>query len=149
MRETIEEAQEAAPILCQDIARVFFHLDAPSFSHNVLPRGNEWPALPARSDTAHAALALTETDAPKPATPAAVGSGKRNSNCARPMDGQTTSTSLPADPDSDVKLVAIIGESDGDSDYVESAENSPPSLANTPDLAGHIIEMGAMHKVLE
>ena len=34
-------------------------------------------------------------------------------------------------------------------DYVESAENSPTSPANTLDLAGHIRELEAMHKVLE
>ena len=42
--------------------------------------------------------------------------------------------------------VASIGESDGDSDYVESAENSPTSPANTPDLEGHIIELEEMQK---
>ena len=42
-----------------------------------------------------------------------------------------------------------IGESDSDSDYVESAENSPTSLANTPDLVGHISELEEMHEVAE
>ena len=45
--------------------------------------------------------------------------------------------------------MAGIGDSDGDSDYVELAENSPTSPANTPDLAGHIREMEEMHKVAE
>ena len=34
-------------------------------------------------------------------------------------------------------------------DYVESAENSPTSPANTLDLAGHIRELEAMHEVSE
>ena len=42
-----------------------------------------------------------------------------------------------------------IGESDSDSDYVESAENSPTSLSNTPDPAGHISELEEMHEVSE
>ena len=147
--QTIEEAQKAAPTLCQAITQVVFHLDALAFSPSVLTRGAEWPALPARADTAHAAPALTKTAAPDPATPAAVGSCKRNSNRARPTDGQTGSPSPPTDPDSDVLSVASIGGSDGDSDYVESAENSPTSPANTLDLAGHIIELEAIHEVSE
>ena len=81
----------------------------------------KWPAFPACSDTAHAAPALTETSAPDHVTPDAVRSGKINSNHARPMDGQTASPSPTANLDSDVMPVASIGESDGDSDYVESA----------------------------
>ena len=46
-------------------------------------------------------------------------------------------------------LVASIGWSDGDSDYVELDENSPTSPANTPDLASHIRKLEAMHEVLE
>ena len=45
---------------------------------------------------------LTETSTPDPAKPVAVGSVKRNSNCAQPTDGQTASPSPPANPDSDV-----------------------------------------------
>ena len=44
-------------------------------------------------------------------------------------------------------LVVSIGGSDDNSDYVESAKNSPTSLSNTPDLAGHISELKEMHKV--
>ena len=82
MSETIEEAQEAAPILYQSIAPVVFHQEAKAFSPSVLPRGYKWPALLARTDTAHAAPALTKTTAPNLATPAAVRSSKGNSNCA-------------------------------------------------------------------
>ena len=57
------------------------------------------------------------------------------------MDGQTASPTPPADLYSDVTLVEIIGESDGDSDYVESAEKSTTSSVNTPDLVGHIREL--------
>ena len=46
-------------------------------------------------------------------------------------------------------LVPSIGGSYGDLDYVKSAKNSPTRPANTPDLAGHIREMEAMHEVLE
>ena len=46
-------------------------------------------------------------------------------------------------------LAASFGGNDGDSDYIELAKNSPTSPANTPDLAGHIRELEAMHEVLE
>ena len=39
--------------------------------------------------------------------------------------------------------------SDGNSDYIESSENSPTSPANTPDLEGHISELEEMHEVSE
>ena len=42
-----------------------------------------------------------------------------------------------------------IGERNGESDYVESAANSPTSPANTPDLEGYISELEKMHKVVE
>ena len=42
-----------------------------------------------------------------------------------------------------------IRESDTKSDYVELAENSTTSPANTPDLEGHISELEEMHKVAE
>ena len=57
------------------------------------------------------------------------------------MDGQTASPSLPANQDSDFTPVAIIGESDGDSDYVKSSKNSPMIPVNTLDLEGHISEL--------
>ena len=46
-------------------------------------------------------------------------------------------------------LVPSIGGSYGDLDYVKSAKNSPTRPANTPDLAGHISKLEAMHEVLE
>ena len=63
---------------------------------------------------------LTETATPNPATPAAIGNGKINSNCAQPTDLQIASPSLPADPESDIIPVASIGGNDGHSDYVKS-----------------------------
>ena len=93
------------------------------------------------ADTAHAAPALTENASPNPTTPAAVGIGKRNSNCARPTDIQTASPIPPSSQNSDVTLVASMGESDVNSDYVESAENSLTNPENTPDLVGHISEL--------
>ena len=128
---------------------VFFHPDSLALSPSILTRGAKWPALPARADTTHAAPELTETATPDPATPAAVGFGKINSNRARPTDGQTASPSPPADPDSDVTLAASLVGSDGDSDYVDSEEKSPMSLSNTPDLTGHIRELEAIHEVSE
>ena len=44
---------------------------------------------------------------------------------------KTASTSLPVNLDSDVTLVEIIGDSDGDSDYVESSTKSPTSPVKT------------------
>ena len=92
---------------------------------------------------------ITETAVPNQAAQAAVGSGKRNINRARPTDGQTVSPSPPANQDSDVQFVESIGGSDGDSDYVNSAENSPMSPANTPYLTGHFSELEEMHEVPE
>ena len=40
-------------------------------------------------------------------------------------------------------------ESDGDSDYVELAENSPTSPSNTTDLAGNTSKLEEMQEVLE
>ena len=111
--------------------------------------GSKWPALPARANTSHASPALTKTAASDPATPAAGGSGKRNSNQAQPTDGQTVSPSPPVDPGSDFMSVAIIGGSDSDSDYVDSDKKSPTISANALDLAGHISKLEAMHNVLE
>ena len=75
---------------------------------------------------------------PDTATPAAVGSGKRNPNRARTTEGQATSPRLHAEPDSDVTLAASFGGSGGDSEYVELARNFPTRFAITPYLAGHI-----------
>ena len=149
MRKTIEDTQEAAPIICQAIDPVFFHQDAPAFSPSVLPRGDKWPALRARTNTAHTAPYITKTATPNTAAPAAVVSGNKNSNHARPTDGQTASPSPPVDQDSGVTLVESIGESDGDSDYVESSKTSSTRTANNPDLARYISELEEMHKVAE
>ena len=141
MSKNIEEAKETAPTLCHATPPVIFHQDAPEFLPGVLPRGYEWPALPARADTAHAAAALTETAAPDPATPEAVRRGKINSNREQPKEGQTASPSPPANQDSDATLVASIGESDNKSDYVYLGKKSPTSPANMPDLALNIIKL--------
>ena len=98
-------------------------------------------SLPARTDTAHTALALTETATPDPVAPAAVRSVKINSNRAQPTDGQTVSPSPPSNQDSDITPVASIGESDVNLNYVESAEKLPTSPADTPDLKGNISEL--------
>ena len=77
----------------------------------VLTDGEECPAL---SKTAHAAQALTNI-----ATAEAVGISKRNSNCARPTEGQNASSRSPVDPDSDVSLTDSFGGSDINSEYLE------------------------------
>ena len=138
MSQKTEESQEATPTLCQATPPVVFHQDAPELSPGVPPRGDKWSALPVRPAIAHISPFLTKTAAPKPAAPAAVGSGKRNSNRAQPTDNKTASPSQIADQDSDITLVVSIGESDGNSDYVKSEEISPTSPANTTDLAGYI-----------
>ena len=76
--KNVKDAQKDAPTLLHAIPPVVFHQDAPVFCPNVLLRVEEWPALPARADTAHAAPSFTKTTAPDPAAPAAVGSRKRN-----------------------------------------------------------------------
>ena len=45
--------------------------------------------------------------------------------------------------------MANIGESGGDSDYVELDENSTTSLANTLDLTVHTRELEEIHEVAE
>ena len=147
MSKNIEEAQEAALTLYHAIPYVVFHQDAPAFLSSVLLRRDEWPALPSRANTAHADPALTKTAAPDPAALEDVGRGKINSNHAQPTDGQTASPSPPADQYSDVTLMGSIGENNGDSGYVNSAEKSPTSPANMPDLEGHINELEEIHEV--
>ena len=125
MSKNIDEAQEAASTLCCATPLFIYHQDAPKLSPWVLLRGENWPTLPTRVDTAYTALALTNTAALNPASPAAAGSSKMYSKRARPLDGRTASPSPPADQYSDVTLVASIGESDGDSYYVKSSKTHP------------------------
>ena len=133
MRKTVEEDQEAALNLYQAIYLVIFHQDAPAFSFRAPLRGDGCPVLPARYDTTHVAPALSETAAPDPATLKDVRSGKKHSNRTRPVDGQTTSPSPPDNQDSDSTSVASIGESDGNSNYVNFTKNAPTSSAKTLD----------------
>ena len=147
--KNIEESQEAALNLSRAIPPFVLHQDSPTLSPSILLRVDEWPTLPARTNTAHMSLELTETADPNPAAPADVSNSTINSNHAQPTDFQTASPSLPADIDSDVTLVASIGESDGDSDSVESAEKSPTSPANKPHLEGHVSKMEEIHEVAE
>ena len=147
MSQNIEEAQEAAPTLCQAIPPVIFHPDAPVLSPSVLARGSDGAALPARANTDQASPALTDTAALKPATSTAIGRNKINSNCAQPIYGQIASPSPPSNPDNDITLAASFGGSDGNSDYVRSAKNSPTRLANKPNLEGHINELETMQEV--
>ena len=102
-----------------------------------------------RAYTSHADPALTETASPNPATLEAIGSRKRNLNCAQPRDGQNASPISPANPDSDVMSAASFEGSDSNSYYVELNENSPTRLDSTPYLAGQIRKMEVMYKVSE
>ena len=92
---------------------------------------------------------LTNTAAPDPTTPAAVGSEKINPNRSQPTDGQTAPPSPPTDQYSEVILAASFGGSDGDSDYVKVTKNSPTSPRDTLDLAGHTSELEVMYEVSE
>ena len=83
----------------------------------------------------------------EPATSTAIGRNKINSNCAQPIYGQIASPSPPSNPDNDITLAASFGGSDGNSDYVRSAKNSPTRLASKPDLEGHINELETMQEV--
>ena len=149
MSETTKEAQESAPTFFQAIAPVVFHQDIPEFSPIILLRGYKWPALSVRADTAHAYPALTETPSPDLATPAAGRSGKINSIHLLITEVQTATISPPTNLYSDATTVVSIRDTNGDSDYVKLAENSPTSPVNTPNLAGHISELEEMHKVVE
>ena len=126
-----------------------FHLDTPSSPPIILTRGAVGPDLPARADTAHSSQALTETANPDTATPEAFEISKRNLNHVRPIDGQILSTSLPAEPDSDVISAASFEGSDGDSEYVELAKNSPTRSATTPDLKRHMSKLEMMQEFSE
>ena len=119
MNQNIAEANEAAPILCQSTPQVVFHPGVPESSPNVIRYGAGGSTLSSRAEAAHATQAFTETDAPDTATPEAIGSGKINSNHAQPTEGQAAKPSLPANPDSDVTLLASFGGSKSDSEYVE------------------------------
>ena len=74
--QTIDESQEAAPIIFWAIKPVIFHQYSPTFSPSVLQIGDKWPALPACADTAHVAPTLTETSAPNPAASGPLGAAK-------------------------------------------------------------------------
>ena len=63
------------------------------------------------------------------------------------MENTDVTPRLTSNHDSDVTLEASSGESDGYSDYVEPCKNSPTTLDNTPELAGHIHKLHHMHKV--
>ena len=56
---------------------------------------------------------------------------------------------LTANSDSDITLSASSGDSDSVPDYVESPENSPTRLANSPENEGHILELQHMQEVAE
>ena len=149
MSQYIKEAQESALNLCQATPLVIFRPEEPAFSPIVLTKGSKCPALLTRANTFHAAQALTETAAPNTTTPEAVGNGERNSNCARPTDGQILSPSMSAALTVRSYRRPFFGGTDGNSDYVELSKNSTTSSANTSDLEGHISKLEIMHEVLE
>ena len=110
MNQNIEEDHEAAQILWQvTLPPVFFRPYVPEFSPNVLADRDERPTLPARAETAHAAQALTKTDAHKNASSEASRNSKINSYRAQPIKGQNTAPRSTADPESDVMLADSFG----------------------------------------
>ena len=104
-------------------------------------RRSEWYDLQVRTETTHTVQYLTETAAPDTATLVAVRSGKIISNRTQPTDDQIASTRPSTNSDSNVMLAASFGGSDGDSEYVESAENSTSRSTNTLDPVGHISKL--------
>ena len=71
----------------------------------------------------------------------------KNSNCAWPTDGKSATPRRPTKPGSDVTSAASSGESDGNSEYVESPDKLPTRSANTPELEDHILELKQIHEV--
>ena len=63
------------------------------------------------------------------------------------MEGNTTTPRPASKKDNDVTSVSSYGESDDDSDYVESRKKFPSSSVNTPEIAGHIRKLEKIHKV--
>ena len=107
-----------------------------------------WPALLAGTGygTALAVHALTKSTPPDTTTPAAIGSGNTNFNRALPTEGPAATPRINSDPDSDFMLTVSSRERDGESDYVDSRENLPTSLANILELEVHIQELQQMHE---
>ena len=132
MNLNIDEAAKASPISCQVIPQVVFHSYAPDFSPNVLTDGTGWPDLTASARVAHAAHTLTDTAASSTATLADIRSVKINSNRARPTEDPAATPRLPANHYGDITLVISSGESDSNSDYVDSTRNSTAISAFRP-----------------
>ena len=141
MNQSIVEATEAAPILCQISHQVIFHPEIPAFPPHILAYWTGCPTLLARASATYAAYTLTDTAAPDTDTQATIGSSKRNSKCARPR--------ITSGPDVDVTLMDSYGESDGNAEYVKSPKNLRTRSANMPELGGCIRELKQMHKVAE
>ena len=110
----------------------------------VTTRGASCPALPASSNAALVAHALTKTSAPDTTPKMAIRGGKNNSNRARPTEDPSATPRQTANLDSDITLAATSVESDGNSDYVESRKNMPTSSAKKSEIEGHIQELQQM-----
>ena len=111
-RKNIAAETKANPILCQVICQVFFHPEKPVVSPPNTTNEVRCPNLPARAGATLASHTLTRTAAPDTATPASVGSVK-NFKCAQPTGNPTNTPRLPANPESDITLMASSRQSDG------------------------------------
>ena len=77
---------------------------------------------------------LTDTAVPQHRHASGRWERQKNSKYARPKEGPAATSTLTADPDSGVTSAASSGESNGESDYVESCKNLPMRLARTLEL---------------
>ena len=87
---------------------------------------------------------------PPPTLPHQQQSGvAKKSKHAQTTGGPTATPRQPVNTDSDAMSVASYGESDSNSEYVDSPKNLPTRLANTLQLKIHILELQHMHEVAE
>ena len=128
------EATKAAPIILQIASQLVFHPDEPEFSPPVIPDRARWPGLPASAGASLTDHALTNTATPDTTTPAAISIGQINSNHARPRESKNATPRLPSYTESGVTSAVSSGESDDESEYVESPKNLPMRSANTAEL---------------
>ena len=113
------------------VFRVIFHLDNPSLLPAV-PTNYACGTDPlAGAGAAPMSPATTETNAPKIATPTAIGSGNQVSNFTQSTWVQGAEQEVSANHDSYITSEASSGANYDDSYYVELRENFPASSDNS------------------